>query len=433
LNGAEDDIKTDLIEKELVKTMEEFEIIDSHEHINPEKVRIQQDVDIFTLFSHYERLDLLLAGMKPDEYEMLFNRNIPLERRWSTFSPFWKRIQWGSYAKAVKLAIFRFYGFESINDGNFEAITQAVKDFNKEGLYERVLANACKIRAVLNQCDSLEYSDKFSSESDKPHIIPVMQLMFPVNNYNALLESPIGAGNCINTVDDYLGCLDIYIKRMKALGVTGMKIRAEPCEHPSRNAAIELFRQLKADPGKTLPEPLWPDYIGQTHQLRQYIFDEAVRMAVANDMVIAVHTGYWGDFRNLNPMNMIPVLQRYPQGRFDIYHAGFPFVREALMLGKGFPGVWLNYCWTHIISQNFARQALDEALDLIPVNKIIAFGGDYITPVENIYGHLVMARENIAYVLAKRIKEGIMTEGQAVDIARMWFWDNPKQLYNIKV
>ena len=103
------------------------------------------------------------------------------------------------------------------------------------------------------------------------------------------------------------------------------------------------------------------------------------------------------------------------------------------MLGKGFPNVWLNLAWTHIISQRFATTGLDEAIDLVPSNKVLAFGGDYGVPVEKVYGHLVMAREDIADALARRISEGQMSETQALDLARKWFWDNPVELYRLQV
>ena len=128
---------------------------------------------------------------------------------------------------------------------------------------------------------------------------------------------------------------------------------------------------------------------------------------------------------------VIPILQRHPKARFDIYHLGYPWVRETLMLGKGFANVWLNLCWTHIISQRFAVAGLDEAIDLVPMNKLLAFGGDYNLPVEKVYGHLVMAREDIAEVLARRIERGLMSETQALDLVRQWFWDNPVELYRL--
>jgi predicted TIM-barrel fold metal-dependent hydrolase len=204
----------------------------------------------------------------------------------------------------------------------------------------------------------------------------------------------------------------------------GLKTRANPYGKPERQAALDAFESLRDGKVRQLP-PVNP--------LRDYITDRTIDFAARHELVIAVHTGYWGDFRELDPLHMIPLLQRHPRARFDIYHLGYPWVRQALMLGKGFPNVWLNLCWTHIISQRFARDGLEEALDLVPVNKLLAFGGDYHTPVEKVYGHLVMAREDVAYVLAKRIERGLMTEERALEIARMWFWDNPKELYHLNL
>jgi hypothetical protein len=42
-----------------------------------------------------------------------------------------------------------------------------------------------------------------------------------------------------------------------------------------------------------------------------------------------------------------------------------------------------------------------------------------------------MAREDVARVLARRIQTGQMTETQALDMARGWFWENPKELYRL--
>ncbi|MEM2428834.1 MAG: amidohydrolase, partial [Candidatus Bathyarchaeia archaeon] len=119
--------------------------------------------------------------------------------------------------------------------------------------------------------------------------------------------------------------------------------------------------------------------------------------------------------------------------KFDLYHAGIPWVRELGVIGKTFPNVWLNLCWCHVISQEMARSALDEWIDLMPITKIIGFGGDYSIPVEKIYGHLVMAKEDIAEVLARRISRGLMKRSEALEIARMWFYENPVELYGLKL
>lgn len=116
---------------------------------------------------------------------------------------------------------------------------------------------------------------------------------------------------------------------------------------------------------------------------------------------------------------------------FDLFHLGMPMVRDAMMIGKNFPNVSLNLCWCPVVSQRMTMHALNEILDMVPVNKIIAFGGDYRCVVQKVWGHLVMARETVASVLAGRIYDREMTEERAVEIAKMWFHDNPSDIYHV--
>ena len=62
--------------------------------------------------------------------------------------------------------------------------------------------------------------------------------------------------------------------------------------------------------------------------------------------------------------------------RFDLFHLGMPMIRDAILIGKTCPNIVLNLTCCPIISQVQTYRALDEILDLVPVNKIVAFGGD---------------------------------------------------------
>jgi len=403
------------LERDVIAALEQFEIIDCHEHLGPEANRVAARVDVFTLFSHYTRGDLIVAGMAEAEYNSLFNQDIPLDRRWTMFAPYWKRIRWTSYSRAALLAAKRFYGADDINENTYQALSKAMREANTPGLYERVLRDACKIRTSLTQCGSTQLGGT-------PLLTPVMPLVHGMERWEDLVRPPFEPDASIRSLDDYLDAMRCYVIRIKGEGAVGLKMMSNPYQSPSRQEALSAFKRLADGVEGSLPG---------VNPLRDYVVDEMISFAARQDLVIAVHTGYWGDFRTLDPLHMIPVLQRHPATRFDIYHLGYPWVREALMLGKGYPNVWLNLCWTHIISQKFACDGLDEAIDLIPANKLLAFGGDYGLPVEKVYGHLVMAREDIARVLAKRIEAGQMTETQALDMARGWFWDNPRELYRL--
>jgi len=410
----------DEIRHELIEALAGFEIIDAHEHLGPEKDRLAASVDVFTLFSHYTHYDLVVAGMSQEEYKSLFDQQIPLERRWATFAPYWQHIRWGAYARAGLLAAQRFYGFDDINDQTYLPLSEAIREGNTPGIYERVLGQACRIRTALTQpLTPVPPVDLGSSR-----LTSVMRdpLMSSFSTRQDVFSPAIDPQATINSLDDLLDVNRRFIARVKAEGAVGLKVMSYPCEAPSRKEALEVFERVRAGVDYPMLNPL-----------RTYVTDALIEFAGQQDLVISVHAGYWGDFRLLTPTNLIPLLYRYPKTRFDLYHLGYPYVREALMLGKQFPNVWLNLAWTHIISPRFATSALDEAIDLVPMNKLLGFGGDYALPVEKVYGHLVMARENIARVLASRIAEGQMSETQALSLAHRWLWENPKELYKLKL
>jgi predicted TIM-barrel fold metal-dependent hydrolase len=166
--------------------------------------------------------------------------------------------------------------------------------------------------------------------------------------------------------------------------------------------------------------------------LSNYMFHYLVQLAEAHGVPVQIHTGMQAGNGNYiehtKPSLLTNLFLRYPRVQFDVFHIGYPYSSEASVLGKMFPNVWVDYCWMHIISPSAARAALHEMLDSVPANKIFGFGGDYRYP-ELSYAHLVMARRNIARVLAERVEEGACSETDALDVAKWLLHDNPARMF----
>jgi uncharacterized protein len=409
-------------EKELMKIMDSMEIIDCHEHLAPEDVRTSSPVDVFSFFSHYTKGDLSRAGMSEKKLDSLFNQDIPLETRWKTFAPFWQNTRYTSYSRAVLIALEKFYGFDDITEKNYISISEKMKESNKPGIYKKILREACNIKTCITQCGRTDLGTDL--------LTPVMPMHYNMETKEDLLHPSFDKKTEIKSFDDYLAATERYILRVKREGAVGLKITSIYYSKPDKKEAESFFNRIVS--GKTeVSEDFW-SFHSRPSPLRSYITDMAIGIAGKQNLVMAVHTGYWGDFRKLHPLHMIPLLMKHPDTRFDIYHLGYPWVRDGLMLAKGFSNVWLNLCWTHIISQKFAMDGLDEAIDLVPANKILAFGGDYLaSAVEKVYGHLAMAKEDVSRVLAARIDRGALKKKQAEYMIRRWFRDNPVELYNL--
>lgn len=404
-------------EEKLIDAMARMDIIDCHEHLPPEDVRTSTPQDVFTLFSHYTMHDLISAGMDPKDHESLFHYDVPLERRWAKLAPYWQAIRYGSYARAALIAAKEVYGIADINEKTYQELSDRIAAENTPGIYRRILCDRCRIRASLTQgaMTGLDYP-----------LVPVGRGF----SLHQLLEfqdienlTRITGGEVPRTLDQYLVLCRKILEKWNSDGAVGIKLKSLHNVLADRRAAEQAFGNL-LDRGN-----LKQDQLG-FEVLQNFLIHEIIDMAAELDLVISVHAGIWGDFRTMDPKFMLTLAPAHPQATFDLYHLGMPFVRDAIVVGKNLPNVYLNLCWTHIISQAQTRSGIDELLDQVPLNKILAFGGDYRRPVEKVVGHLHMARENFAEVFGRRIDRGLMSFDQAVAILKQWFWDNPLRLYS---
>ncbi len=171
----------------------------------------------------------------------------------------------------------------------------------------------------------------------------------------------------------------------------------------------------------------------QKRSLQDYLFDKGLDFAAELGVPVAVHTGFWGDFREYDPKFMLDFAMRRSDVHFDLFHLGMPMIRDAIQIGKNLKNVSLNLTWCPIISQVQTTRALDEIIDLVPLNKVIAFGGDYRVSVQKVWGHLTMARECVAAALSQRVKSRQMNKQNAFDIAQLWFYENPRKIYHLDI
>ena len=406
----------------------EFEIIDSHEHLPPEKVRVAQKQDVFTLFSQYARMNLFAAGMKLETYDWLKDPDQPLDARWKTFEPFLPAIRHASQTRPSFITAREIYGAEDINSNNYRELSERIQAENTAGIYQRILGDKCRIKRALTVTPG-DYKDD-------PLLLPVRVILYDlmlerIQSWDEIEAFAARYGRKIKTLDDYVDfARGVLLQCKEAEGTVGIKIRAWPFSNPGKASAESAFAHFAQ--GRINKQ--------RKDILSHYMAERCAEIAGELRLVVAVHCGMstpaFGpmiDFRNLDAQQMIPFIQRHPDVRFDLYHLSIPNIRPCLVIAKNFPNVSLDLTWAHIISSRMTCLAMDECLDIVPVNKIIAFGGDYSRPVEKVYGHLVVARENVAMVLGRRVDEDRLSMDEATQIAHQWFYENPKRIYGLNV
>lgn len=409
------------IAAELLNEFSAMPVVDAHEHLASEAEALGQQADIFTrILCHYTITNAIMSGLKNPECGTdlrgwLKDQNVPLDTRWKHFRETYAAIKDTGYVLSARRSVKELYGFDDIKDDNYQTISDALQNDNKPGLYDKLLKQKCKVTNVINQGSWNDGRGGFAS---------FVSWEFRMLGWGAAQMSGFRE-MCRKMFDkdfeDPVELLRALIERRKSEGMVGMKlIGPQDADTISDEAALKIFASTSITDEEARNFGCWAG-------------NKCIELAPEYNLVVAVHCGIiWcgGNFTTLNPTGMIPLIEKYNKTTFDLYHGGMPWVREIAVMANQYPNIVLNMCWCHQISPYMTQQMINEWIDLVSTNRIIAFGGDNCFP-EKTVGALMLARENIAWALATRIEDGRMTFDRAIDTAREWFYDNPKRIYDI--
>jgi predicted TIM-barrel fold metal-dependent hydrolase len=120
----------------------------------------------------------------------------------------------------------------------------------------------------------------------------------------------------------------------------------------------------------------------------------------------------------------------YPEARFICLHGGYPYSRGLGALARMFKNVFIEMSWIYHFSSTAARSSLSEWLECVPIDQILAFGGD-ATNVEVAYGTSVVARECITGVLAEKVEDHFYTLEEAGLAAQRILRENAMELFRL--
>lgn len=416
--------------RRILQSLATVDAVDTHEHILPEKQRLSEAIDFFTLAGHYAVSDVISAGMEARQYA---GESSP-EAKWKIFAPWWEHARFTGYGQALRIAIRDIYGFETIDADTLPRINEAIAAKNKPGFYRDILKRRMNLRYAVNDAywapvpapldpEFFVLAQKFDG-----YVMPVTKegVQRLEAQSNASITNLAGLKNAMEKV--FGQAIEAGMATVKTTAAYQRDLHFR--EVSEEDAARSFERLMKA------AEPV-PAGFRQTEnrpyrQLADHMFHHLVSLADAHGVPFQIHTGLQagnGNFlANSRPADLTNLFHLFPRMRFDLFHIGYPYWRECSVLAKTFPNVYVDYCWMHIVSPTGTRAALHEMLDSVPVNKIFGFGGDYRYP-ELSYAHLVMARQNIARVLAERVEDGQNTENEARHIGRMLLADNPARLF----
>ncbi len=407
--------------------VQSIRLIDTHEHLSPEASRVKTSPSVFSLL-HYVSSDMWADGLDRAAGERDFeNPAVPLEKKWALIAPYWTNVRSTAYGRTLLRAVRDLYGVQDITEATYAALSQKIQENNKPGIYERILRQKAGIDMAI--CDV----GPAGLELDPGLFRAVIQfdhfLAFP--EACGIVEKQLGVS--IESLADWEQALERAFLQAKGHYV-GVKSpvaykRSLDFRHVERSEAEALFNQLKTRKGQ-FARPDW----SKNKPLQDYMFDKIAENCGRHGLPLQIHTGFfydtWRDVKQADPSLLTPLIIRHPKTRFVLMHGGYPYGETILAMAKNLPNVSLDMCWTYIISPAWAGRFLDEAIETVPADKLLGFGGDYSIP-EGSYAHAMLCREVVSRVLADKVLAGYWSESEALASARAILHENPIVTFNL--
>ncbi len=402
-------------------------LVDTHEHLSAEAVRLKGDPSLFSLL-HYVSSDMWADGLDRAQSEQALGRgSVPLEKQWATIAPYWANVRTTAYGRALLRAVRDLYGVNDISGSTYLEISRKVREANRPGWQEAVLKKA-GIEVSISDIGIT------GAALDPSHLRAVLRLDYFLVAPQGIAVAERDRGQPIETLAGFEAALDAAVASAREKRFVGIKsavaydrsLEFGEVGRAEAEAQFDELKQLKGKPGRA-------DWT-RGKALQDYMFGRLAEACAKYGLPLQVHTGFfydtWRNVAQTNPTLLAPFVIRHKNTRFVLMHGGYPYGTELLAMAKNLPNVTLDMCWTYVISPSFASRFLNEAIETVPADKVLGFGGDYQV-AEGAYAHAMICREVVSKVLADKVAAGYWSEAEALAYARGLLRENAIRVFGL--
>jgi predicted TIM-barrel fold metal-dependent hydrolase len=419
-------------------------LVDAHEHILSEEqwlipdprapVRYGRAGD-FTMLLGYVHGDLVSAGMSKDALVPGMNSS----EKWEQIRPYWRYVRHMGGGSLCRRALAIFCSVDDLDDATIPAIEERLATLNRPGIYRRLFKGEYNVATCVTVSSRAEPMSKTSRQFFAPLLYTSDLAM--VHSRSDIHRLERATNQDIYSLKTYLNAVDSVLERAWQNGFVGIKwhrlaylrdIRypLEGTSGAERCLNRILRRPARGGIGSDVPvgfEEMCP--------FQNYVQHYLVQKAIELNWPVQIHTGIQGgshgaQISHTNPTHLVDLFLQYPQARFDLLHASYPYMRELTALVKLFPNVYINTSWFDLLSPWAARAYLREWISSVPFNKIL-LGGDQFN-VLLVCAYAEMLRDHLAEVLTAEVDAKNLSEDQALDIASHLMRHNAWEYFDLQ-
>jgi predicted TIM-barrel fold metal-dependent hydrolase len=410
--------------------------VNHHDHVGEqfrEPPATEMDLPYF-LTHTYLRGDLISAGISPEieteaKWAYLKEGADGTHTRWEELLPYLDHVRSAIYYRYLLVALRDLYSWEGeeVDEGDWGSLSDRIQQASRRGPeWALSVVDRMGVKKIL--LDAGWWSlDPIPAMHGDPRFAQIVRMDPFIMGEMEFVERL--AGGPVHSWRRYVQALDAAFERAVREGAVGIKSGLAY----QRSLYYERVSLSEA-------EQIWMKGLSNASSGERKAFQDAMMHAVCarcaeHHLPFQIHSGIQaGNFNtlaNTNPLHLTNLFQTYPDVCFDLFHGGYPFTQEAGIMAKYFPNVYVDGCWLAHITPAAYKRALDEWIEILPANKIFAWGGDHGI-IDHSYASLLLAKDLIADVLARKVADGYFSEKVALHVAERIVGQNAWEVYGFE-
>jgi hypothetical protein len=406
-------------------------VVDVHEHHLPE-VFLHREVNLLQLFqqSYAGWTQVRPYGLPSEspEDDPMFAAAGPTT--WEALAPFLERS--GSNAFVVNLvrAITELHGdgATTITRDNWRAIDERVRAAHQRKDWQAEILKRAGVHTVITD----DYRNPLLDP--RPTLGANYRSVMRINclalgwhpdsrdhNGASAHELLTRTGLAATSFNGYLRAMEQLMDGMASRGQVALKNALAYDRHLDFDTPDEsLARAAWGRPNPSEPE---------RKAFADFIVDHLCGLSAERNIPVQMHLGT-GIIRGSHPLHVAGLIERHPRTRFLLMHLAYPWSRDLFGMAFVYRNIWLDLTWSFLLSPSHFKAALHEAIEVLPDETRLMFGGDN-WHAEETYGAIQGARRLIAEVLTEKVDDGYFARADAERLARRILHENARTFFRL--
>ena len=417
---------------DLARFVDTSPMIDTHEHLLPEARFVTEGPDVLQhLFDSYVMHDLRSAGATEDQVKaLLYSRKVSVTERFKPIEPAWQRCRHTGYGQAVRIMAERLFGMDEITPNAIETAEARNAELRTPGGRLRVLRDMARLDHV--QIDN--FAVPAPDESGPSFFLYDLSWVGFANGQIDATQIEKRCGEGVRDLPSLRRAIEATFARYAPLAI------AVKTQH-AYSRTLAWRERDDAAAAAVLERSLRGDKLGTDDQLclGDWCLARGVEQAIEHELRVKIHTGYYAGngymgarfgIDGIRAGQLAPLLAKYPAARFVLMHMAYPFDDELVAIAKHYPNVVVDLCWAWSIAPDAAAAFVRRMIHAVPSNKLFAFGGDTGWPGSSL-AYSIQARQWLTRALQAEVDERLLTEAEAIELARRMMLDNQRDVFDI--